>query len=86
LYAIHFLIRISLAHKTPSFDAKVLQKVVFDKTSFVKFKISNNFQQNIDETYSKQRKSIGKYIPAFGFEKSQKINRKPGLQTFAKCL
>jgi hypothetical protein len=29
-------------------------KVVFDKTAFVKFKISNNFKQNIDETHSKQ--------------------------------
>ncbi len=26
-------------------------KVAFDKTSFVKFKISNNFTQNIDETH-----------------------------------
>jgi hypothetical protein len=31
-------------------------KVVFDKTAFVKFKISNNFKQNIDETHSKQPK------------------------------
>jgi len=28
----------------------MLPKVVFDKTEFVKFKISNNFKQNIDET------------------------------------
>ncbi len=26
-------------------------QVVFDKTTFVKFKISNNFKQNIDETH-----------------------------------
>jgi hypothetical protein len=31
-------------------------KVVFDKTAFVKFKIGNNFKQNIDETHSKQPK------------------------------
>jgi hypothetical protein len=31
-------------------------KVVFDKTVFVKFKISNNLKQNIDETESKQQK------------------------------
>ncbi len=42
-------------------------KGVFDKTMFVKFKISNNFKQNIDETDSKQQKSIGKSIPAYGF-------------------
>jgi len=34
----------------------MLLKVVFDKTAFVKFKISNNFKQNIDETHSKQPK------------------------------
>jgi hypothetical protein len=37
-------------------------KVVFDKTAFVKFKISNNFKQNIDEADSKQpQKSVGKH-------------------------
>ncbi len=30
--------------------------VIFDKTAFVKFKISNNFKQNIDETDLKQPK------------------------------
>jgi hypothetical protein len=35
---------------------KMLLKVVFDKAVFVKFKIVNNFKQNIDETYSKQPK------------------------------
>jgi hypothetical protein len=34
----------------------MLLKVVFDKTAFVKFKISNNFKQNIDKTHSKQQK------------------------------
>jgi hypothetical protein len=43
-------------------------KVVFDNTVFVKFKISNNSKQNIDETDSKNnQKSIGKSIPAYGF-------------------
>jgi hypothetical protein len=46
---------ISLAHKTPSYDTKMLLKVVFGKTEFVKFKISNNFYQNVDETHSKIR-------------------------------
>ncbi len=31
-------------------------KVIFDKTVFVKFKISKNFKQNIDETPPKQQK------------------------------
>ncbi len=34
----------------------MLLKVVFDKTSLGKFKISNNFTKNIDETHSKQPK------------------------------
>ncbi len=42
-------------------------KGVFDKTGFVKFKISNNFKENINETHSKQPKSIGKSIPTYGF-------------------
>ncbi len=31
----------------------MLPKVVFDKAAFVKFQISNNFKQNIDEINSK---------------------------------
>ncbi len=31
------------AHKTPFYDTKLLQNVVFDKTALVDFKISNNF-------------------------------------------
>ncbi len=40
-----------------------------DKTAFVKFKINNNFKQNIDETDSNNLESIGKSIPvpAYGF-------------------
>jgi hypothetical protein len=47
---------LSLAHKTPSYDTKMLLEVVFDKTAFVKFKINNNLKQNIDGTHSKQPK------------------------------
>jgi hypothetical protein len=43
-------------HKAPSYDTKMLLKVVFYKTAFLKFKISNHFKQNIDETHSKQPK------------------------------
>ncbi len=32
-------------------------KVVFDKTAFVKFRISDNFKQNIDKTHWKQQKN-----------------------------
>jgi hypothetical protein len=34
----------------------MLPKTVFDKTAFVKFKISTTFKQNIDEKDSKQPK------------------------------
>ncbi len=43
-----------MAHKTPYYDTKILLKVVFDETAFVKFKIINNFKYNIVETNSKQ--------------------------------
>ncbi len=36
--------------KTSCYDSNTLPKGVFDKTTFVKFKISNNFKQNIDIT------------------------------------
>jgi hypothetical protein len=57
---------------------------VFDKTAFVKFKISNNFKQNIDETQSQQLKAIGKSIPAFGFLKSQEKIREPKVRDFCQ--
>ncbi len=34
----------------------MLLKVVFDKKAFLKFRISDNFKQNIDKTRSKQQK------------------------------
>jgi hypothetical protein len=34
----------------------MLPKLVFDKTAIVKFKISNKFKENFDETDSKQPK------------------------------
>jgi hypothetical protein len=39
-----------MTYKTPSYDTKNALKVIFDKTSFIKFKISNNFKQDIDGT------------------------------------
>jgi hypothetical protein len=69
----------SLAHmsnKTPSYDTKILLKVVFDKTAFVKFKISNNLKQNIDETHSKNKPKILRKIHP----------RNTSIQTFAKSL
>jgi hypothetical protein len=47
-----------LAHKTPSYDTKMLLKVVFDKTVLVKFKSSNSFKQNIDENIQNNQKSM----------------------------
>jgi hypothetical protein len=39
------------------YDTNMLSKAVFDKTAFVKCKISNNFKQNIDEADTKQLKN-----------------------------
>ncbi len=43
-----------MAHKTPSCSTKLLPKVTFDETPFVKLEISYNFKQNIDKTHSTQ--------------------------------
>ncbi len=55
-----------MAHKTLSYYSKMLLKVVFDKTVFVKFNIIINFKQNIDETNSKQPKIHEKTIQGYG--------------------
>ncbi len=47
----------SRCFSAPFYDANMLPNVEFDKTAFIKFKISNNLKQNIDETYSKQPKT-----------------------------
>jgi hypothetical protein len=39
----------------------------FDKIAILKFKISSNYKENMDETDLKQPKSIGKSIPAYEF-------------------
>jgi hypothetical protein len=51
------------------YDTKMLLKVVFDKTAFVKLKISNYFKKNVDETHSKEPKMHSKIksIPAYRF-------------------
>jgi hypothetical protein len=81
---------ISLTHKITSYDTNMLLKVVSDKTAFVKFKIGNNFKQNIDETDSKHPK-IHRKIHTSSSLWILKIKikiRKPkkSLKTFAKYL
>jgi hypothetical protein len=72
-----------MAHKTPSYDINMLPKAVVDKTAFVKFKISNNFERNIDETDLKQPKIHRKInmVPD-RFLKSQAINPRTNLCDF----
>jgi hypothetical protein len=54
---------------TPSYDTKMLLEIVFYKTMFVKFYISNNFKQNIDRTHSKQQpKTMRKSILTYEFK------------------
>ncbi len=58
----------------------MLLKVIFNKTAFVKFKISNNFKRNIDETHSKLPKihrkiHTSQWILKISTKKS--VNQKP---------
>jgi hypothetical protein len=54
----------------------MLPKVVFNKTVFVKFKISNNSKQHMDETDSKQPKIYRKIKP-MDFKNLKKKIREP---------
>jgi hypothetical protein len=70
-----------------NYGTKVLLKVIFNKTAFVKFKISNNFKQNIDETHSKQLKIHRKIHTGLWILKiSRKTSENPSLKTFANRL
>jgi hypothetical protein len=66
-----------LAHRTPAHDTKLLLKAVFDKTVFVKFKISINFLNNIDEHIQNNQKSKEKSMPAYRFKNFKKNICKP---------
>ncbi len=59
-------------------------KAIFDKTAFVKFMISNNFKQNIDETHSKQTKIHRKIHTAYGFLKPKVSRLLPKVCEFRK--
>ncbi len=64
----------------------MILKVPYDKTAFVKFKIINNFEQNIDETHSKQPKIYEKIHTSLWILKISRRNpRTKCLETFAKC-
>ncbi len=67
---------ISLAQRTPSFDTNMLPKVVFNIKVFVKFKISNNSKQNMDETDSKQPKIHRKILTSLWILKISRANQK----------
>ncbi len=64
------------------YDTKMI--VVFEKTAFVTFEISNYFKQNINETHSKLPNNR---YQTMDFLKSLKKNqRTKSLETFAKYL
>ncbi len=50
----------------------MLLKVVFDKTVFVKFNISNYFKQIIDETHPNHQKSKGNSIQLMDYKSLKK--------------
>jgi hypothetical protein len=65
----------------------MLPKVVFGKIVLVKFKINNNFKQNIEETHSKQPEIHRKFHTILWILKTlKKKSANKSLQTFAKCL
>ena len=78
---------LSLAHKTPSYDKNMLPKIVYDKTDFVRFKISDNFKQNINKADSKQPKIHRKIHTSLWILKiSRKKPLTKSLENFAKSL
>jgi hypothetical protein len=50
-------------NETPTYDTKMLLKAFFDKTAYVKFRISNIYKTLMKHIQNNQ-KSIGKSIPA----------------------
>jgi hypothetical protein len=60
----------------------MLLKVVCDKNVFVKFKINNNLNKTLMKHIQNNQKSIGKSIPAYGFEKSQEKNPQTKVSRF----
>jgi hypothetical protein len=53
-------------------------KVVFNKTAYVKSKISNNFKQNINETDSKQPKIHRKILTSLWIQEKIREPKKSG--------
>jgi hypothetical protein len=65
----------------------MLQKVVFALTDFVKFKIGNNFKQNIGETDSKQPKIHRKiHTNPMDFKNLKKKIREPKVSRLLRNL
>jgi hypothetical protein len=65
------------AQATTLYDTKMLLKVVFDKTVFVKFLLVITFNKTLMKHISNNQKSIGKSKPAYGFKKSKEKICKP---------
>jgi hypothetical protein len=76
-----------LAYDSPPYDTNMLLKAIFDKTAFVKFKISNTLKQNIGKTLSKQPKILRKIHTSLWIVKiSRKNLGTKSLETFEKCF
>jgi hypothetical protein len=74
----------SLAHKTPSYDTKIIPKVVFDKTICVKFKILVLvLNKTLMKHIQNNQKSKGKSIPPMDFKNLKKRFVNQRLVTFA---
>ncbi len=74
---------ISSEHKTQPYDTKMRLKFVFNRTAFLKFKISKNFKQNVDETHSKQAIYRKIHTSLWISKVSRKKSVNQSLKTFA---
>ena len=68
----------------------MLLEVVFDKTVFVKFRISNNFKQNIDKTHQNNKKSTNQksrdFCQMFVISKKKTIPQAMYLKIYRKSI
>ncbi len=56
-----------MAHKTPSYDTKLLLKVVFDNTVLVNLRLIINLNKTLMKHIETYQKYLGKSIPTYGF-------------------
>ncbi len=64
-----------MAHKTPSYATKMLLKVVFEKTAFVKFKLVITLNKKLIKYIHNNQKSTGNPYQSMDFKNLKKKNK-----------